>query len=56
LEISDSEKLKLGIEGIKAFVEQFPNDANAKILMEVLWDELLIYKSNESLSIPGEKK
>lgn len=59
MEITDQEKLKLGLESIKSFVEQFPNDFNTKIVMEVLWNELLIYnseKKNESIPIPSQKK
>ena len=58
MELSDKEKLELGLESIKAFVEQFPNDSNAKIVMEVLWDEILHYNSekNESLPVHSEKK
>ena len=58
MDLSDKEKLELGLESIKAFVEQFPDDSNAKIVMEVLWDEILHYdsKKNESLPILGEKK
>jgi hypothetical protein len=58
MEITDQEKLKLGLESIKSFVEQFPNDLNTKIVMEVLWDELLYEseKKNESISIPSQKK
>jgi hypothetical protein len=48
MELSDQEKLKLGLESIKAFIEQFPNDFNAKIVMEVLWDEILNYNSEQS--------
>jgi len=54
MEISDAEKLKLSLEGIKAFIEQFPDDPNAKILMEVLWDEILIYNSEESQLPPPQ--
>ena len=58
MEITDQEKLKLGLESIKSFVEQFPNDFNTKVVMEVLWDELLYEseKKYESISIPSQKK
>jgi hypothetical protein len=59
METTDQEKLKLGLESIKSFVEQFPNDFNTKIVMEVLWNELLLYnseKKNESIPIPSQKK
>ena len=49
MELSDEEKLELGLESIKSFLEQFPSDDNAKILIDVMLTEILLYSNNENL-------